>query len=244
MDPTKRITSEQSLQDPYFLEDPLPTTELAKLRPCSCYSPKSEFCPIWFGKRRRKSDFPTVCNMWLQSRHVCLAIHSRCFLVATLLRDNTMTDITRTGTLITTQYSTSTVVTRRIGKDRNPEVEPGTRAALHCLTAHAPVLLYCVNTNVTSARTEADVVITTTDLDKVLKCKRSTIWFNHLQMAPPILKFKVRWELQLQREQGLKGSSSPSFVDVLLPLKPVNCAIKWVVDWTGWPGWLSLLTYA
>lgn len=27
MDPTKRITSEQALQDPYFLEDPLPTTE-------------------------------------------------------------------------------------------------------------------------------------------------------------------------------------------------------------------------
>ncbi|XP_048452760.1 cyclin-dependent kinase 19 isoform X3 [Rhincodon typus] len=28
MDPTKRITSEQALQDPYFLEEPLPTTEL------------------------------------------------------------------------------------------------------------------------------------------------------------------------------------------------------------------------
>lgn len=27
MDPTKRITSEQALQDAYFLEDPLPTTE-------------------------------------------------------------------------------------------------------------------------------------------------------------------------------------------------------------------------
>ncbi len=27
MDPTKRITSEQALQDLYFLEDPLPTTE-------------------------------------------------------------------------------------------------------------------------------------------------------------------------------------------------------------------------
>lgn len=27
MDPTKRITSEQALQDPYFLEEPLPTTE-------------------------------------------------------------------------------------------------------------------------------------------------------------------------------------------------------------------------
>lgn len=27
MDPTKRITSEQALQDPYFLEDPLPTSE-------------------------------------------------------------------------------------------------------------------------------------------------------------------------------------------------------------------------
>lgn len=32
MDPTKRITSEQALQDPYFLEEPLPTTELAKLK--------------------------------------------------------------------------------------------------------------------------------------------------------------------------------------------------------------------
>lgn len=31
MDPTKRITSEQALQDPYFLEDPLPTTEWAFL---------------------------------------------------------------------------------------------------------------------------------------------------------------------------------------------------------------------
>lgn len=27
MDPTKRITSDQALQDPYFLEEPLPTTE-------------------------------------------------------------------------------------------------------------------------------------------------------------------------------------------------------------------------
>lgn len=27
MDPTKRITSEQALQDPYFQEDPLPTSE-------------------------------------------------------------------------------------------------------------------------------------------------------------------------------------------------------------------------
>lgn len=27
MDPTKRITSEQAMQDPYFLEDPLPTSE-------------------------------------------------------------------------------------------------------------------------------------------------------------------------------------------------------------------------
>lgn len=27
MDPTKRITSEQALQDPYFQEDPLPTLE-------------------------------------------------------------------------------------------------------------------------------------------------------------------------------------------------------------------------
>ncbi|CDQ64381.1 unnamed protein product [Oncorhynchus mykiss] len=27
MDPTKRITSEQALQDPYFLEDPLPTSD-------------------------------------------------------------------------------------------------------------------------------------------------------------------------------------------------------------------------
>ena len=27
MDPIKRITSEQAMQDPYFLEDPLPTSE-------------------------------------------------------------------------------------------------------------------------------------------------------------------------------------------------------------------------
>lgn len=27
MDPTKRITSEQAMQDPYFLEDPVPTQE-------------------------------------------------------------------------------------------------------------------------------------------------------------------------------------------------------------------------
>ena len=27
MDPNKRITSEQSMQDPYFLEEPLPTQE-------------------------------------------------------------------------------------------------------------------------------------------------------------------------------------------------------------------------
>uniref|UniRef100_A0A9J7Y2A0 cyclin-dependent kinase n=1 Tax=Cyprinus carpio carpio TaxID=630221 RepID=A0A9J7Y2A0_CYPCA len=30
MDPTKRITSEQALQDPYFLEDPLPTSEIRR----------------------------------------------------------------------------------------------------------------------------------------------------------------------------------------------------------------------
>ena len=27
MDPNKRITSDQALQDPYFKEDPLPTSE-------------------------------------------------------------------------------------------------------------------------------------------------------------------------------------------------------------------------
>jgi len=27
MDPTKRITSEQAMKDPYFLEDPLPSQE-------------------------------------------------------------------------------------------------------------------------------------------------------------------------------------------------------------------------
>lgn len=31
MDPTKRITSEQSLQDLYFQEDPLPTSEYVSL---------------------------------------------------------------------------------------------------------------------------------------------------------------------------------------------------------------------
>lgn len=27
MDPTRRITSEQAMQDPYFIEEPLPTSE-------------------------------------------------------------------------------------------------------------------------------------------------------------------------------------------------------------------------
>lgn len=27
MDPTRRITSEQAMQDPYFMEDPVPTSE-------------------------------------------------------------------------------------------------------------------------------------------------------------------------------------------------------------------------
>lgn len=31
MDPTKRITSEQALQDPYFQEDPLPTLEYVSI---------------------------------------------------------------------------------------------------------------------------------------------------------------------------------------------------------------------
>lgn len=34
MDPTKRITSEQALQDPYFQEDPLPTLEYVSFLFC------------------------------------------------------------------------------------------------------------------------------------------------------------------------------------------------------------------
>lgn len=42
MDPNKRITSELALQDPYFLEEPLPTTELAELKHIS--SPPESNC--------------------------------------------------------------------------------------------------------------------------------------------------------------------------------------------------------
>ncbi|XP_078256390.1 cyclin-dependent kinase 19 [Rhinoraja longicauda] len=41
MDPTKRITSDQALQDPYFLEDPLPTTDV--FAGCQIPYPKREF---------------------------------------------------------------------------------------------------------------------------------------------------------------------------------------------------------
>uniref|UniRef100_A0AAQ4PUK5 cyclin-dependent kinase n=1 Tax=Gasterosteus aculeatus aculeatus TaxID=481459 RepID=A0AAQ4PUK5_GASAC len=41
MDPTKRITSEHSLQDPYFLEEPLPTTDV--FAGCQIPYPKREF---------------------------------------------------------------------------------------------------------------------------------------------------------------------------------------------------------
>lgn len=41
MDPTKRITSEQALQDPYFLEEPLPTTDV--FSGCQIPYPKREF---------------------------------------------------------------------------------------------------------------------------------------------------------------------------------------------------------
>ncbi|XP_072408002.1 cyclin-dependent kinase 19 isoform X2 [Chiloscyllium punctatum] len=41
MDPTKRITSEQALQDPYFLEEPLPTTDV--FAGCQIPYPKREF---------------------------------------------------------------------------------------------------------------------------------------------------------------------------------------------------------
>uniref|UniRef100_A0A674PQL7 cyclin-dependent kinase n=1 Tax=Takifugu rubripes TaxID=31033 RepID=A0A674PQL7_TAKRU len=41
MDPTKRITSEQALQDPYFLEDPLPMTDV--FAGCQIPYPKREF---------------------------------------------------------------------------------------------------------------------------------------------------------------------------------------------------------
>ncbi|KAF5919946.1 hypothetical protein HPG69_014312 [Diceros bicornis minor] len=39
MDPTKRITSEQALQDPYFQEDPLPTLEAQYFDLWGCYIP-------------------------------------------------------------------------------------------------------------------------------------------------------------------------------------------------------------
>ncbi|XP_032878693.1 cyclin-dependent kinase 8 isoform X4 [Amblyraja radiata] len=41
MDPTKRITSEQAMQDPYFLEDPLPTSDV--FAGCQIPYPKREF---------------------------------------------------------------------------------------------------------------------------------------------------------------------------------------------------------
>ncbi|XP_070589444.1 cyclin-dependent kinase 19 isoform X4 [Erythrolamprus reginae] len=41
MDPTKRITSEQALQDPYFQEDPLPTSDV--FAGCQIPYPKREF---------------------------------------------------------------------------------------------------------------------------------------------------------------------------------------------------------
>uniref|UniRef100_A0A1A8D1F8 Cyclin-dependent kinase 19 n=1 Tax=Nothobranchius kadleci TaxID=1051664 RepID=A0A1A8D1F8_NOTKA len=41
MDPTKRITSEQALQDLYFLEEPLPTTDV--FAGCQIPYPKREF---------------------------------------------------------------------------------------------------------------------------------------------------------------------------------------------------------
>uniref|UniRef100_A0A8C5DFE3 cyclin-dependent kinase n=1 Tax=Gouania willdenowi TaxID=441366 RepID=A0A8C5DFE3_GOUWI len=41
MDPNKRITSEQALQDPYFLEEPLPTTDV--FAGCQIPYPKREF---------------------------------------------------------------------------------------------------------------------------------------------------------------------------------------------------------
>jgi hypothetical protein len=39
MDPTKRITSEQALQDPYFQEDPLPTLEYVFISPSMVFAP-------------------------------------------------------------------------------------------------------------------------------------------------------------------------------------------------------------
>lgn len=41
MDPTKRITSESALQDPYFTEDPLPTKDV--FAGCPIPYPKREF---------------------------------------------------------------------------------------------------------------------------------------------------------------------------------------------------------
>ncbi|XP_011385282.2 cyclin-dependent kinase 8-like [Pteropus vampyrus] len=41
MDPIKRITSEQAMQDPYFLEDPLPTSDV--FAGCQIPYPKREF---------------------------------------------------------------------------------------------------------------------------------------------------------------------------------------------------------
>lgn len=41
MDPTKRITSEQALMDPYFSEDPLPTADV--FAGCPIPYPKREF---------------------------------------------------------------------------------------------------------------------------------------------------------------------------------------------------------
>ncbi|KAL8186398.1 UNVERIFIED_CONTAM: Cyclin-dependent kinase 19 [Gekko kuhli] len=58
MDPTKRITSEQALQDPYFQEDPLPTSDV--FAGCQIPYPKREF--LNEDEPEEKGDKPYFCG--------------------------------------------------------------------------------------------------------------------------------------------------------------------------------------
>lgn len=77
MDPTKRITSEQALQDPYFLEDPLPTTEWALVNYCKRLS----FVLIQQKKKRAQSN--------LSMRNLCYFWHLVFYLVLVLKHGHT-----------------------------------------------------------------------------------------------------------------------------------------------------------
>ncbi|XP_019740522.1 cyclin-dependent kinase 19 isoform X3 [Hippocampus comes] len=65
MDPTKRITSEQALQDPYFLEDPLPTTDV--FAGCQIPYPKREF--LNEDEPEEKAEKRLPCVLARRTRH-------------------------------------------------------------------------------------------------------------------------------------------------------------------------------